>query len=241
MKKALITILLIILSVLPVASADSLSAGTTVPLTITQQNVDNGDGSATNRVYFRFSASLWNEIVNCGYSREDIAGALSLRGYTQVDSTRPYEIVFENFLPYEDVVTDGTSANTQNGFLFDVYSATKNVEDDVSEMQFSIERTFAINLPLVSSGAVDGLECYFVYSTPRRSIQSNATNVITEGETFHHVFRLKGRVSIDISATTINATGWLVVSIIVALIAVGIGVIIALNKKNSVSKDPADV
>lgn len=233
MKKVLAILFIIALSVIPVAEASSISAGTEVPFTMTQQTVDNGDGSATYRIYFRFSNSLWSKISDCGYTRDNLATVLTpARGeYRLATPTQANEILFEAYIPYTDEVSDGTSANVQKTFFTEEFAQIQSVIGDYESVSGSVANLFKHRLPKLESDATNGMECYYVYSTPKRSVTSNAFNVIEDGDVCHHVFRLKGLASIEIRSSTPNPVGWLTVGLIISLVIVGAGTLLALYKE----------
>lgn len=243
MKRALaiLAIILIAFTFLPVAEASSLSAGTEVPVTVTRQTVDNGDGSTTYRAYFMLSSKLWNELMENGYDRTAVAEAFSnlARNYTEVAPTRQYEIVFERTVPYVDEVSDGSSDYVTKDFFFQTFTQVVDLSGDPESgrpgeydaISRSVANLFRVKFPLIAEGRTVGTESYFVYSTPRKSITSNADNVYDDGNAYHHVFRLRGRLTFEIKAVTPNTTGWLALIAIISTIFAGAGITIALVKK----------
>lgn len=212
MRKLLAIILVIICaSVGPVAYGDSLSGSPDVPFTVLIENFVNGDGSITYRASYLVSTALEGALSDAGYCRQDLVDGLSLlhKGYEVKPPRREGEILFELYVPYEDEISGAKdSPYTTYGFLINEFNQSQDISAHQAGRTNQLKALFRARLPRIGEDAVNGSSFYYVYATPYKSVRSNATILENDGETYYHVFPLKGATTMQISVTSPNSAGW---------------------------------
>ena len=120
-------------------------------MTLAQQTIDNGDGSATYRVYYRFSSTLWADIAECGYAREDLVVALAptVVDYVSIAPTQACEVLFEANVPYTDEVIGGDNPNVNKSFFTEEFSQVQSVAGDYQSISTSMANLFKYKLPSI--------------------------------------------------------------------------------------------